>query len=272
MKPTCVCRSSCYPRKSAGPALLLLSCLLIGVNPAWSKTEKPTLVAADFFRSLTLKQFDEAAALLCTADHQAAAELRKNAAAQKAQAVTLEKVLEESFFLLFGQQNAGMVKKNQDGETIMPQRIGFYVPGQYYEIGKFAVVFTRETYEIARADTGPVRDDPRKLWIDPTNALSKVRDEAYFKQWWVWEGDSLTMPGLVWMIKERNAWKIDFFGTAVPRKAFDKILFWHFGRSVFETEGEKPAASGAAPSGPKRPEANPFNRQKAKTSNPAVRP
>jgi hypothetical protein len=142
-----------------------------------------------------------------------------------------------------GQDNAKMAKKSQDGETILPKKIGFFVPGQHYIVGNYAVVFTRETYELAHPDTGPVRDDPRKLWIDPTNVLSQVRDEAYFKQWWVWEDDRVTMPGLLWLVKERNKWRIDLYSGIVPRKAFYKILRWHFGRDVFEET--KPKKEGA---------------------------
>jgi hypothetical protein len=162
----------------------------------------------------------------------------------------LSKLLADTFFLLQGQNNPAMLGKLQDGENILPQRIAFFVPGQYYIIGNFAVVFTRETYVLAHADTGPVRDDPRKLWIDPTNVLSKVRDEAYFKQWWVWQNDDLTMPGLLWLVKEKNDWKIDLFGGAVPRRAFQDILRWHFGRDVFEEEKPAAAAGTTAPSKP----------------------
>jgi hypothetical protein len=211
---------------------------------SWAKVEKPTVVAEEFFRLLAAQQYEAAADLLCAADRDSARQLQAQASAQ-APAVELPKLLADTFFLLQGQTNAAMVKKLQDGETILPQRITFFVPGQYYVIGNFAAVFTREIYELARADTGPVRDDPRKLWIDPTNVLSKVRDEAYFKQWWLWENESLTMPGLVWMVKERSEWKVDLFGATVPRKAFKEILRWHFGRDVFEEEKPAKAQPGA---------------------------
>ncbi len=237
-------------RLAAGPGrrLLLGSVLLaLAILPGtvWSKVEKPTLAAEEFFRLLAAQQYEPAADLLCASDRASASQLQ--AGDRK---VDLAQLLSDTFFLLQGQSNTAMLKKLQDGETLLPQRISFFVPGQYYVIGNFAVVFTRETYEIARADTGPVRDDPRKLWIDPTNVLSKVRDEAYFKQWWVWENESLTMPGLIWMVKERSEWKVDLFGGTVPRKAFQEILRWHFGRDVFEEEKPAAAKPGGAPQKP----------------------
>jgi hypothetical protein len=218
----------------------------------WAKTEKPTVIAEEFFRLIASQEYAEAADYLSNADHAAVLKLKKQMGKQ-GQGVNLEKIISESFYLVQGQTNPGMAKK-KDAETIMPQRISFFVPGQHYIVGNFAAVFTRETYEIARNDTGPVRDDPRKLWVDPTNVLSKVRDEAYFKQWWVWEGDRLTMPGLIWMVKEKNAWKIDLFAGTVPRRAFDKDLRLHFGRDVFE-EAKKPAGASTQPvkEPPKKP-------------------
>ncbi len=230
--------------------------VLLGLPLAgFSKTEKPTVVAEEFFRLLADQEYSDAAELLSSADSSAVVKLKKQMGKQ-GKSVKLEKILAESFYLMQGQSNSGMGKK-KDAETLMPQRISFFVPGQHYIVGNFAAVFTRETYEIAHADTGPVRDDPRKLWVDPTNVLSKVRDESYFKQWWVWEGDRLTMPGLIWMIKEKNVWKIDLFAGSVPRRAFDKDLRLYFGRDVFEadknaqkkkSEPQKPTSPSAASS------------------------
>lgn len=218
------------------PAMLGLVCL--AAIPAWGKAEKPTTVAEEFFRLLAAKEYAEAGELLSSADQAAVATLKSHMGA-KGKNVNLEKILADSFYLMqSSQSNPGMVKKN-DAETIMPERITFFVPGQHYIVRNYAAVFTRETYEMAHNNTGPVRDDPRKLWVDPTNVLSKVRDEAYFKQWWVWEEDRLTMPGLLWMVKEKNVWKVDLFAGTVPRRAFDADLFLYFGRNVFE--GEKAA-------------------------------
>lgn len=236
-------RSSVPGRRLVFGSLLLLLPLLPGA--IWAKVEKPTSTAEEFFRLLAAQQFEAAAELLCASDRASAGQLQGGDLA-----VDLPKLLSDTFFLLQGQSNEAMLKKLQDGETVLPQRITFFVPGQYYVIGNFAVVFTRETYEISRANTGQVRDDPRKLWIDPTNVLSKVRDEAYFKQWWVWENDALTMPGLIWMVKERSEWKVDLFGGTVPRKAFKEILRWHFGRDVFEEEKPAPVKTGGAPRKP----------------------
>ncbi|NTV51782.1 MAG: hypothetical protein HGA76_02030 [Candidatus Firestonebacteria bacterium] len=225
-------------RRAISAALLGLTCL---VQPAWAKTEKPTAVAEEFFRLLAAKDYAQAAELLSSADQAAVAGL-KSQMGSKGKNVNLEKLLADSFYLMqSADANTGMTRKN-DAETIMPQRIAYFVPGQHYIVRNFAMVFTRETYELAHNNTGPVRDDPRKLWVDPTNVLSKVRDEAYFKQWWVWEGDRLTMPGLIWMIKEKNYWKIDLFSGSVPRRAFDGDLRLYFGREIFENEkGKKPA-------------------------------
>jgi hypothetical protein len=220
--------------------------------PAWAKTEKPTAVAEEFFRLLAAKDYAEAADLLSSAD-QAALTSLKSQMGTKGKNINLEKILADSFYMLqAADSNPAMAKKN-DAETIMPERVSFYVPGQHYIERSFAAVFTRETYELAHNNTGPVRDDPRKLWVDPTNVLSKVRDEAYFKQWWVWEGDRLTMPGLLWMVKEKNSWKIDLFAGAVPRRAFDADLFLYFGRDVFESD--KSAKKKPAPEPKKSPPA-----------------
>jgi|GEM_PF-5596223 len=217
-------------------------------RPAFAANQKPTEVVEDFFTFLQTKDYAAAAELLSSDDRKNFESLKAKAAAAGKPMMELSDVLANSFFLMQGQENSKMTKKAQDGETILPKRVGFFVPGQHYIVGNFAVVFTRETYELAHADTGPVRDDPRKLWIDPTNILSQVRDEAYFKQWWVWEEDRLTMPGLLWMVKERNKWRIDMYSGTVPRKAFDKILRWHFGRDVFEEQKPKPkAAAGGTP-------------------------
>jgi len=205
-----------------------------------ARTEKPTVVVEEFYRLLRMKQYAEAAKLLSSADKRNIKALKTQAAkavkaGKKDQPIpTAETILADLFFLMHGTDNEKMLRKSQDGETIMPERIGFFVPGQHYIIGNYAIVFTRETYEIAHENTGPVRDDPRKLWIDPTNALSQVRDEAYFKQWWVWEGDRLIMPGCIWLVKEGREWRIDLLSGVVPRKSFRKILRWHFGRNVFE--------------------------------------
>jgi len=218
-----------------------------------AKTEKPTVVAEEFFRFLSQSDYESAADLLSAADHAAVRNLQVQTGEQAKQELQLPKILTDTFFLMQGQNNNTEITKPQDGETIMPRRITFFVPGQYYIVGNFAAVFTRETYELAHADTGPVRDDPRKLWIDPTNVLSKVRDEAYFKQWWIWEEDRLTMPGLVWLIKEKNGWKVDLFGSAVSRKAFLDILRWHFGRNVFEEDNPKKEKSQPAQAAPAKP-------------------
>ena len=208
-------------------------------------TEKPTVVVEDFYRLLRLKQFSEAAELLSLVDKKMVKMINTKAkqvarAGKKDQTIpTAETILTDMFFLMHEQENKKMMKKGKDGETIMPERIGFFVPGQHYIVGNYAIVFTRETYEIAHEDTGPVRDDPRKLWIDPTNAFSKIRDEAYFKRWWVWEGDRLIMPGCVWLVKERSEWRIDLISGVVPRKSFTKILRCHFGRDIFEEKKKK---------------------------------
>lgn len=236
--------------RAGGFALVLTLGLAL---PGAAKTEKPTFAAEEFFRALNQRQYEEAADLLSASDHAAVEQLGARAGSKSSRAVTLPAVLAQTFALMHGQANAAQSGKGREGETLMPQRIGFFVPGQYYVIGKYAAVFTRETYDIAHADTGPVRDDPRKLWIDPTNVLSKVRDEAYFKQWWVWEDDHLTMPGLVWLVREADGWKIDLFGGGVPRKAFADILRWHFGRDVFEEEKSKTPAASAAPANPPAP-------------------
>ncbi len=235
-----------------------LPCLLVWLivflpGPLAARTEKPSLVAEEFYRLLRLRQYDEATELLTTADRGNIAALRKKAAQAAESGKTTQPlpdaaaILTDLFFLMHGTENQKMLKKAQDGETIMPERIGFFVPGQYYVVGNYAVVFTRETYEISPDNTGPVRDDPRKLWIDPTNALSKVRDEAYFKQWWVWEGDRLVMPGILWLVKEKRDWRIDLLSGVVPREAFRKILRWHFGRDVFEEKPKTPAEAPAPP-------------------------
>lgn len=233
----------------------LLPCLLVWLiaslpsSPA-ARTEKPSLVAEEFYRLLRMRQFDEASELLTQTDRDNIESLRKKAAqaaqgGKNAQSVPdAATILTDLFFLMFGNENQKMLKKAQDGETIMPERIGFFVPGQYYVVGNYAAVFTRETYEISPDNTGPVRDDPRKLWIDPTNELSKVRDEAYFKQWWVWEGERLVMPGILWLVKEKRNWRIDLLSGVVPREAFRKILRWHFGRDVFEEKKPEAAESG----------------------------
>ena len=231
------------------------ACLLL-VEPVSARVEKPTVVAEEFFMLLARQDYEGAAALCASTDVESLEQLKAQAGEKQAGAVKLPDMIRDAFFLMHGQNNPAMMQKYADGETIMPRRIAFYVPGQHYIIGNFAAVFTRETYVLGRDDTGPVREDPRKLWIDPTNVLSQVRDEAYFKQWWIWEDERLTMPGLLWMVKEGNRWKIDLFGGAVPRDAFKDILEWHFGRDVFEQqegEAQSPAQPGGAPSGPSAP-------------------
>ncbi|MCD4814272.1 hypothetical protein K8S19_11345 [bacterium] len=222
----------------------------IGLFPflADARTEKPTIVVEEFFRLINMKNFEDASELVTRADRRNVAALKikakkaAKAGKQVAEPPDMASILGDMFFLVQGQENKKMMKKSQDGETIMPEKIGFFVPGQFYIVGNFAVVFTREIYIIGRDNTGPVRDDPRKLWIDPTNELSKVRDEAYFKQWWVWEDNTLTMPGVIWLVKERREWRIDLLSGVVPRKSFKKILRWHFGRDVFEEEKKQPQA------------------------------
>lgn len=200
----------------------------------WAKSEKPIENAEVFFRLILAQDYTGASNFLSTADHAAVLKLQKQIG-KKGKSINLEKIISESFSLTQSQNNSGLSQK-KDAETIMPQRISFFVPGQYYIVGNFAAVFTRETYEIAHNDTGPVRDDPRKLWINPINILAKVRDEAYFKQWWVWEGDRLTIPGIIWMVKEKNSWKIDLFSGTVPQHVFDKDLYLYFGRDIFDTD------------------------------------
>lgn len=234
-------------RSIAARALAGAACLLLAAAPAaLARTEKPTVVVEDFFRLISQKQYTEAAELLTSADLKNLSALKKRAAkaGPRAQPVPdIETILADLFFLMHSEENKKMLKKSQDGETILPARVSFFVPGQHYIVGRYAVVFTRETYELTADLTGPVRDDPRKLWIDPTNDLSKVRDEAYFKQWWVWEGDRLTMPGVVWLQKENREWRIDMLSGTVPRESFRKILRWHFGREILE---EKPQTAAPA--------------------------
>jgi len=249
---------------------LVSMCLIFGiVHEVTARVEKPSVIAEEFYRCLRYKRYKAAVELLSSADKRNFAAMQAGfassppgaasdeSAAQTSSPPRLADTLSEQFFLMYGRKNEKMIRKSQSGETIMPQRIGFFVPGQYYIIGNFAVVFTRETYEIDPADTGPVRDDPRKLWVDPTNELSKVRDEAYFKRWWVWEDNRLTMPGLLWMVKEKKKWKIDLFSGVVPRKAFRGILRWHFGREVFKvpktgTASGKSGVPASKPSAPKK--------------------
>ena len=250
--------------------LLCSICLIFGIAHVVSaRVEKPSMIAEEFYRCLRYKKYKAAIDLLSSADKRNFAALQTGfpsrspdadpdgSAVQTGAPPRLADILSEQFFLMYGQKNEKMIRKSQSGETIMPQRIGFFVPGQYYIVGNFAVVFTRETYEIAPADTGPVRDDPRKLWVDPTNVLSKIRDEAYFKRWWVWKDNRLTMPGLLWMVKENKQWKIDLFSGVVPRKAFRGILRWHFGREVFKepksgTTSGKSGVPASRPSAPKK--------------------
>ncbi len=225
-------------RQNAARIALSAACLFFAAVPAAvARTEKPTVVVEDFFRLLAQKQYGEAAELLTNIDRKNLTALKNKAAkaGPRAQPVPdIETILADLFFLMHSEKNEKMLKKSQDGETILPTRISFFVPGQHYIVGRYAVVFTRETYELTPELTGPVRDDPRKLWIDPTNELSKVRDEAYFKQWWVWEGDRLIMPGVVWLLRENRVWRIDLLSGIVPRESFRKILRWHFGREILE--------------------------------------
>lgn len=225
-------------RQNAARIALGAACLFFAAVPAAvARTEKPTVVVEDFFRLLAQKQYAEAAELLTDVDRKNLTALKNKAAkaGPRAQPVPdIETILADLFFLMHSEKNEKMLKKSQDGETILPTRISFFVPGQHYIVGRYAVVFTRETYELTPELTGPVRDDPRKLWIDPTNELSKVRDEAYFKQWWVWEGDRLIMPGVVWLLLENRVWRIDLLSGIVPRESFRKILRWHFGREILE--------------------------------------
>jgi hypothetical protein len=232
-------------RKIAAQVVMGAACLLLAVAPvAVARMDKPTVVVEDFFRLISQKQYTEAAELLTSADLQNLTALKKKVskAGPRAQPVPdIETVLADLFFLMYSEENKKMLKKSQDGETILPTRVSFFVPGQHYIVGRYAVVFTRETYELTPELTGPVRDDPRKLWIDPTNELSKVRDEAYFKQWWIWEGDRLIMPGVVWLLKENRVWRIDLLSGIVPRESFRKILRWHFGREILEEKPKTPA-------------------------------
>jgi hypothetical protein len=247
---------------------VLLFCLVSWLSsglpkPLDARTEKPTIVVEDFYRLVRMKQYSEAAELLSSIDKKAIKMINKKAkqvskAGKKDQPIpTAEAILADMFFLMHDQENKKMAKKGKDGETIMPDKIGFFVPGQFYVVGNYALVFTRETYEIAHDNTGPVRDDPRKLWIDPTNSLSKVRDEAYFKRWWIWDGDHLIMPGCVWLVKERRQWRIDLLSGAVPRKSFTKILRWHFGRNVFEEKKKEKAGKEKKPKKTTKPSASP---------------
>lgn len=224
--------------------------LLISATSVRAKFEKPTAVVEDFYRLLQIQHYAEASELLSTADKTNLQSLKKKADLDHAAMPNLEKALADHFFMLQDQENSPMRRKAGNGDVIMPVKVGFFVPGQYYMVGKYAVVFTRETYELIREDTGPVRDDPRKLWMDPTNDLSKLRDEPYFKEWWVWEDVRLTMPGMVWLVREDSGWKIDLFSGSVPKKAFRKILHWHFGRDIFETMQSKPAEAAAKPGAP----------------------
>ncbi|MBN1596241.1 hypothetical protein JW933_09975, partial [candidate division FCPU426 bacterium] len=119
-----------------------------------ARTEKPTVVAEEFFRLLQLKRYTEAAELLCAADHKAIktvarkASLVKGAGKPEQEVPTAQSTLADLFFLMHETENPKMIAKGKDAETIMPKRIGFFVPGQHYIIGNYALVFTRETYEI----------------------------------------------------------------------------------------------------------------------------
>jgi hypothetical protein len=59
------------------------------------------------------------------------------------------------------------------------------------------------------------------------------------------------MPGLIWMVKEKNLWKIDLFAGTVPRRAFDEDLHLYFGRDIFESD--KSAKNKPAPEQKKAP-------------------
>lgn len=226
--------------------------LLLGISGLFlpslvtAVTEKPTLIAEDFYRHIRSRRYEEAAELLSQQDKRNFRRVKNKMtqSGQNGSGLSLGKLIKDQFFLVEGQRNKNekLIKKSGDGETILPEKVSFFVPGQYYVVGNFAVVFTRETYTINQEQTGPVRDDPRKLWIDPTNDLSKIRDEAYFKRWWVWDGNQLTMPGIIWMIKENREWRIDLLSGQVPKKAFRGLLKWHFGRDIF-VENESQASN-----------------------------
>lgn len=221
-------------------SLFLTSIILL---PLWlpatalAKMDKPTLTVEDFFRFIRSKRYEDAADLLSRNDKNnfkiMLGKLKASGQADAAKTYSLGVLVKDQFFLMHGQENSKMAKKSGDGDVILPNKIGFYVPGQYYIVGNYAVVFTREIYDLAEEKTGPVRDDPRKLWVDPTNDLSKIRDEAYFKRWWAWENNFLTMPGVLWLVKERQEWRIDLFSGSVPKTAFRGVLKWHFGRDIF---------------------------------------
>lgn len=66
------------------------------------------------------------------------------------------------------------------------------------------------------------------IWMDPSNDLSKVRSEDYVKRRWEWEGNQLIMPGVIWLVKEPEGWRIDLVSGTVPKTAFRKYL-----RSIF---------------------------------------
>jgi len=221
----------------------------------YAKMDKPTIIAEDFYRYILSKRYEDAAELLSKNDKRNFRQLKTKLAQTgkgNSSNYELSTLIENQFFLVHGQTNKKMKGKSGDGETILPSKVSYYVPGQYYVVGNFAVVFTRETYDIEQDKTGPVRDDPRKLWIDPTNDLSKIRDEAYFKRWWVWEDNQLTMPGVIWLIKDRQEWRIDLISGSVPKKAFRGILKWHFGRDIFDNSSSKEKSSA-----PKKPTAKP---------------
>ncbi len=236
------------------PVLLILAFWLPA--SASAKLEKPTLTVEDFFRFIRGKHYEEAADLLSRSDQNnfktMVVKLKASGQNEAAASYSLGGLIKDQFFLMHGRDNAKMAKKSGDGEVILPDKVGFFVPGQYYIVGNYAVVFTRETYDLPEEKTGPVRDDPRKLWVDPTNDLSKIRDEAYFKQWWVWENNYLTMPGVIWLVKERREWRIDLFSGAVPKSAFRGVLKWHFGRDIFEdmSASKKPNQTKSQPAKP----------------------
>jgi hypothetical protein len=214
--------------------LFFLGFFLGGASPCYSANPNPTQIADEFFRLLQSRDFAGAAEYLSASDHQKFQDLKHEVPAKNAPQVDLVAALTDMFFLLQGQENKVMVEKAKSGDVILPERIRFFIPGQFYLQGQYAVVFTREMYDIRAQDTGAVRDDPRKLWIDPTNFLSRLRDEPWFKQYWEWTDNQLTMPGLIWLVKENNQWKIDLFSGGVPKTAFRKTLKWHFRRDVFE--------------------------------------
>jgi hypothetical protein len=207
--------------------------------PIWAIQEHPLQVAEKFFRALQQQDFKTVGTMLSRRDHLQARQFieqsRKQTDPKQKEPMTLESLLANRFIFIkpYTDQKESH-SKTLVGETVLPIRVGFFPAGQHYIVGPYAVVLTREIYQIAPEDKGRVQDDPRKLWVDPNNDLSKIRDEAFFKTWWFWEGEQLTLPGTLWMVREENTWKVDLLSGQVPRSAFRKILKWHFKRDIFD--------------------------------------